>query len=176
MATEVEAKLRVGSLEPVAERLELLGAACEGEQLEIDHYLDDGSSSLTAADSALRVRCRPGDRVGPACITYKGRGGKGRFKEREEIEVAVADGGLALELLARLGYGTRVTVRKTRRTWRTGGCVVALDRVERLGDFVEIEGPDAEAIARVQRRLGLGDAAHIGDSYASMLAADGERS
>jgi adenylate cyclase class 2 len=175
MAVEIEAKLRVDSLQQVAKGLERLGASCEGELLEIDHYLDDGSLSLAADDSALRVRCRPGAGDGRISVAYKGRPRPGRFKEREEIEVPVAGGDSVFELFARLGYETRIIVKKTRQTWRACGCVVALDRVERLGHFVEIEGPDQEAIADVQRRLGLGDIAHIADSYASMLSAENEK-
>jgi len=38
-----------------------------------------------------------------------------------------------------------------------------------LGYFVEIEGPDDEKIADVQRNLGLSDLPHIQESYAYLM-------
>jgi len=38
-----------------------------------------------------------------------------------------------------------------------------------LGDFVEIEGPDEEKIATLQKSLGLTDLPHIAKSYAFLM-------
>ena len=60
-------------------------------------------------------------------------------------------------------------VDKKRRVWQLGDCEVALDELPLLGDFVEIEGPDEETIATVQKSLGLTDLPHITESYASLI-------
>jgi len=40
-----------------------------------------------------------------------------------------------------------------------------------IGKFVEIEGPDEQIIADVQRSLGLSDLPHIKKSYAGLITA-----
>ena len=57
-------------------------------------------------------------------------------------------------------------VEKKRRVWQLNKCEIALDELPLLGTFVEIEGPDSETIANVQKKLGLGNLPHIGKSYA----------
>jgi adenylate cyclase class IV len=44
-----------------------------------------------------------------------------------------------------------------------------------LGDFVEIEGPNNEEIADVQRSLGLAKLPHIEKSYAQLTREEQER-
>jgi hypothetical protein len=44
-----------------------------------------------------------------------------------------------------------------------------LDELPLLGSFVEIEGPDAESIANVQKKLGMSDLPHIVESYACLM-------
>lgn len=167
---EIEAKLKIDAISQLAKKLECLGAVCEGRQTEVDRYLDDAGGSLTAGDKALRIRRRP-DRVdAPAVITYKGPGGRGKFKRREEIEISVSDESSAARLLAGLGYRERITVEKLRETWLLDDCKVTLDEVKGLGDFMEIEGPDEDAVERMRCKLGLQKIAHISGSYASMLA------
>ena len=101
---------------------------------------------------------------------YKGAKEKSNYKKRQEIEIEVSDSESTQKLLLALGYKGKLTVEKKRRLWRLGGCEVALDRLNVLGDFVEIEGPDDEKISHVQKSLGLDDLPHIPKSYASMIA------
>ncbi|MHC4326327.1 MAG: CYTH domain-containing protein, partial [Planctomycetota bacterium] len=74
-----------------------------------------------------------------------------------------------------LGYEKVLVVEKKRRLWRLGRCAVALDRLELLGDFVEIEGPNNEDIADVQHKLGLTDLPHIEKSYAQLTKEESDR-
>ena len=54
--------------------------------------------------------------------------------------------------------------------WKVDGCEVCLDELPRLGTFVEVEGPDEDAITGVLEKLDLQNEPHITQSYASMLA------
>lgn len=169
MHTEIEAKLKVDSPQEVERKLGEAGAEFIGEQLQVDTYFDDADSSLKSGDQALRVRRQ---RTGPkekTFLTYKGPKQKDDFKKRQEIEIEVADGDSAEELLSELGYEKALVFEKRRKIWQLDDCVVCLDELPLLGIFVEIEGPDVERIADVQKKLGMSDLTHIVESYACLM-------
>jgi adenylate cyclase class IV len=71
-------------------------------------------------------------------------------------------------------------VRKRRLLWRVGPTRIHLDRVEGLGDFMDLEvvlqdgQPDAEGAARAEalmRELGLEQAPRIAGAYLDLLRA-----
>lgn len=169
MCFEIEAKLKVDSLQEIESRLERLGAEFVAEQLQSDIHFDDADATLTNADSCLRLRRQVAGAGTRFFLTYKGAKEKSNFKKRQEIEVEIKDADSAEKLLSMLGYEGKLSVEKKRRLWRLGGCEVALDRLKVLGDFVEIEGPDDDKIMEVQKRLGLANVPHIPKSYASMM-------
>lgn len=170
MFTEIEAKLKVDSLKEIESKLQKLGAVFVAEQVQSDIHFDDSSATLSNSDRCLRLRQQViGDNT-KYILTYKGAKEKSNYKKRQEIEVDVGSSESTLKLLSALGYEKRLTVEKKRRLWRLGGCEVALDRLEALGYFVEIEGPNDKEINNVQKALGLEDLQHIPKSYASMIA------
>jgi len=169
MSTEIEAKLKVDSLQEIAEKLDGLGAEFRQEQLQIDNYFDDANRALTKTDRCLRLRRLLVGKSERFFLTYKGAKEKNEFKKRQEIEIEVEDGNSAEKLLLLLGYNKALVFEKKRRIWRFGECEVALDELPLLGSFVEIEGPDGEKIADVQRNLGLSDLPPILESYASLM-------
>ncbi len=69
-----------------------------------------------------------------------------------------------------LGYRQAIVVEKTRNLWKLNRCLVALDKVKMLGNFVEIEGPDNNKIEKVKKLLGLENLNHIKLSYADLLS------
>jgi adenylate cyclase class 2 len=89
-------------------------------------------------------------------------------KRRQEIEVAIADGGRMRELLEALGYQVDLTYTKQRETWQIGEVEVALDTLV-FGHFCEVEGPEAE-IRDLSRALGLDEAQAEADGYPSLMA------
>jgi adenylate cyclase class 2 len=168
MRFEVEQKFRAGSLDQVTERLARMGAS-PGQPLEQeDSYLGHPCRDFAQTNEALRIR-----RVGGAnAITYKGPKREGPTKTREEIEVPFADGPDALDGLRRvfeaLGFRPVFVVRKVRTpyhlTEQGRPIEVALDVVEGLGSFVEVEtiadGEDdlpaaQRAVTDLARSLGL---------------------
>jgi len=168
--TEIEAKLKVDSLRQIVEKLVELGAEFLAEQLQTDCYFDDAQSTLKNSDKALRLRRQVTDNTENVLLTYKGPKVKDNFKKRQEIEIEIKDADSAEKLLLSLGYEKALVFEKKRRIWRVGNCIVALDELPLLGDFVEIEGPDDERIVDVQKSLGLANVPHIVESYADLVA------
>jgi adenylate cyclase class 2 len=169
MNIEIEAKLKVDSLQEIAEKLDGLGAEFEQEQLQTDCHFDDANGTLQKTDCCFRLRRQLVKKDERFFLTYKGAKEKSSFKKRQEIEIEVGDGDSVKELLSALGYENVLTIEKKRLTWHLRDCVVALDRLPLIGSFVEIEGPDEQKIADVQKRLGLAGLAHIKKSYAALI-------
>ncbi len=169
MCVEIEAKLKVDSLTDVEHKLKELGAEFIAEQSQIDIQFDDVNSSLITTDRCLRLRRQSaGDNV-RVFLTYKGAKEKSDFKKRQEIEIEIDSVEKTQRLLHALGYQEILVVEKKRRLWQLGKCEVALDQLPQLGHFVEIEGPDSETIAEVQKRLGLAHVPSIMKSYPQIV-------
>jgi adenylate cyclase class 2 len=167
---EIEAKLKVESHQRLVKKLAELGAEFLAEQVQTDYYFDDANRTLTATDKCLRVRRALIGRTERVLLTYKGPKEKHELKRRQEIEVEVQDRDSMEKLLSALGYEEVLAFEKKRRLWGLVDCEVALDELPLLGAFVELEGPDANKITDIQKRLGLGHLQHIPESYASLVA------
>ncbi|MHC4572395.1 MAG: class IV adenylate cyclase [Planctomycetota bacterium] len=170
MHTEIEAKLKLDSLQEVENRLAELKAEFLEERSQIDYYFDDVNRTLTKTDRCLRLRRQLTKEQEKVFLTYKGPKEKDQLKKRREIEIEVGNVDSTRKLLSALGYDQALVVEKKRRIYRLGGCVVALDELPLLGSFVEIEGSDDGKIVSVQKDLGLADLQHIPISYASLMA------
>ena len=171
MHIEIEAKIKVDSLEQVAAKLTGLGAEFRQEQLQTDYHFDDANMTLQKTDRCLRLRRQLVNESERFFLTYKGAKEKSSFKKRQEIEIEIVDGDSVRELLSALGYEKALVIEKRRRIWQLGDCVVALDELPLIGNFVEIEGPDEQKIADVQRTLGLSRLPHVEKSYAALIKA-----
>lgn len=177
---EVELKLRA---EPgLLARLQALGLRFGPSVVQDDVFLRHPARDFVARDEVLRVR-----REGHAWrLTYKGprQAGTGAAagKAREEIEVPVAAD--PRPLLLALGFTEGPAVHKRRRSADWDGVALALDEVEGLGTFLELEvvvegdgSKDhdvAAARAKVEaaaRRLGLDPARQERRAYVEMLRA-----
>jgi adenylate cyclase class 2 len=169
MYTEIEAKLKVDSLNEVEDRLKRLGAEFVAEQSQEDVLFDDSKKNMAKNDSCLRLRKQVVSGHEKYIVTFKGAKQKSSVKKRREIEIEVSNIDSAKEIFHALGYEEILTVQKQRSLWRLGNCEVALDKLELLGNFVEIEGPDEKVISDVQKSLGLDNLEHIPKSYAAMI-------
>jgi adenylate cyclase class 2 len=167
--TEIEAKLKVDSIEQVEDTLRVLGAEFVAEQVQSDYHFDDERGTLAKADKCLRLRRQAAGGQEKYFLTYKGPKEKSNLKKRQEVEVEVSDGESVRKLLELLGYTGAMVVQKKRRLWRVGSCEVALDKLDLLGEFVEIEGDDEKQIEAVQEMLGLSGLQHIPKSYAGLI-------
>ena len=170
MCTEIDAKLKVDSHKEVIKKLAELGAEFLQEQLQMDCYFDDANRTLTKTDRCLRLRRLLTDQKEKFFLTYKGAKEEHRLKKRQEIELGIEDATSAQKLFSELGYKQVLVIEKKRSIWRLGGCEISLDELPMLGSFVEIEGPEEEKIAEVQKDLGLAHLPHIVETYACLMA------
>ena len=170
MDIEIEAKLKVDSIDEVAVKLQKFGAEFRHRLAQTDYYFDDAENSLTQADSCLRLRRELTGETEKIILTFKGPKEKIRLKKRQEIEFRLENADAACKLLNALGYQARLVFEKNRRIWQLDDCEIALDELPLLGQFVEIEGPDEQKIANVQAKLDLVHLPHIGKSYAALMA------
>ncbi len=169
MRSEIEAKLKVDSLEAVERSLVRCGASFLRETVQTDRYYDTAGRDLTHTDKALRLRADSKGGRERFILAYKGPKEQDDYKKRVELETEVSDAEALELLLGELGYVKALAFNKRRRLWQLQGCEVALDELPLLGAFVEIEGPDSGTIAKVQASLGLSDSPHIMASYACMI-------
>jgi len=134
LAREVEVKARVEDRE-LARKIEAIGGRFVREVAQEDLYFRHPCRDLRERDEALRLR-REGKNY---TLTFKGRRvGKGA-KMRAELEVRVGDFDEAVALLERLGFEKAFVIKKRRREFALDEAIIALDSVEGLGEFVEIE-------------------------------------
>lgn len=165
---EIEAKLK---LSPEALRaLEARLGAPESVERQEDRYF------RTPDGTALRVR-REGER---AFVTLKRAfSNVDGLRAREEYEPGVepSETGLWETIFEALGFPKGLVVSKRRATYRPEpGLVVAIDHVDELGDFVEVEilaDDAATALARLGEalgRLGLAELPRESRSYRELLA------
>jgi len=161
MAQEIEAKFSVESLSPFQSALAHAGAEFLGAVIETDAYYDTPEAALLSSDRGLRVRTfceleRGTDLETGPLLTFKGpMQPTGRLKVRSEMQTRVADPEALDAILEALGVSISMRVQKRRRSYRMGACRVELDELPLLGCFVEIEGPNEQAIDAVCRQLGL---------------------
>jgi adenylate cyclase class 2 len=168
MCVEIEAKLKIDSLQEVENKLRQLGAEFLAEQMQTDYHFDDANGTLTKTDRCLRLRLQRSDENEQFFLTFKGPKEKSNFKKRHEIQIEIEDADSMRKLLTALGYEMALSVEKKRCLWKYGECEIALDELPLLGSFVEIEGPSDEEITKVQEILGLAGLSHIPKSYAHL--------
>ncbi len=169
MSNEIEAKIKVPALGPVADALKTLGAEFLHDIRQVDTYFMDLHKLLHKNDCGLRIRREFTESRHTACITFKGARGKGKYKTRPEYETGVTDAATMEKIFESLGYTKRLTLEKKRGMWRLNGCDVCLDELPRLGCFVEVEGPDESTISATLEKLNLQDQPHISHGYAWMM-------
>lgn len=162
---EIEAKFPVRSLEGMHRKLEQAGAVLEAPRVhEVNLRFDTPDGLLTRERRVLRLR-----RDTRAVLTYKGAAQTGQeVSVRQEIEVEVSDFESARHLLEALGYRVSILYEKYRTTYQLGGAHVVLDEMP-FGNFVEIEGENAEQIHQIARLLCLRWEARVAESYLGLF-------
>ena len=169
---EVETKIAVSNLPEIAVRLISLGAKYLGGSSQRDTYLNAPHCDYAKTDEALRVR----ETESAIEITYKGpKNQESGLKARKEITLSVESAEDAIALLTATGFFVSARVRKERNEYQYGGSTIALDHVEGLGTYIEIEvltDTDISAankrIESVKKELKIsGD--HIPASYLELL-------
>lgn len=188
---EIEIKLRVSDAPAARRRLRRLKAQPLGRIYEQNTLFDTPENTLGRSGRLLRVRHvrrtdrgaaraasrgRRGSKLAAGVLTFKAPAEGGRYKARQEIEVAIAPADRAERILERLGYRPWFRYEKYRTTFRLPGLPqlsVELDETP-IGVFFELEGPK-DAIDRGARRLGYGPEDYLNVSYYELFLQARER-
>jgi adenylate cyclase class 2 len=165
---EVEVKARAP--EDIAEKIAALGAVLLVVENHQDLYFNSPLRDFIVSDEALRIRIKEGG----ARLTYKGPKLDQTTKSRLERTVKIDDAQQMEQILSSLGFVLSAQVRKRRSKYSYDGVVLAIDEVEGLGRFVEVEA-EGEGDYEAQRqkvlstlsRLGLHES--IRSSYLQLL-------
>ena len=112
MSYEIEAKIKVDALGPIADKLEQLGAMFLHNVQQSDTYFMDAAGQLRENDCALRVRRQIIDDESSALITFKGPRANGKFKNRTEHEIGVANAEIGVKIFESLGITKKSRSRK----------------------------------------------------------------
>jgi adenylate cyclase class 2 len=165
---EVEVKARCDS--KVVDKILAMGAVLKGTEHHHDIYFNSPSRDFRRTDEALRIRIKEEG----ARLTYKGPKLDMRTKSRLELTVKLDDPTAMEKILAELGFRPSGEVRKRRTKYTLGEITFALDDVEGLGSFLEIEAlaenewaDEQERVLEILRLLGQGES--IRKSYLELL-------
>lgn len=168
---EVEVKFYLSNLPAFEQRLKMAGAELIAPRVhELNLRYDTPDDALTRAHRVLRLR-----QDQRAIMTYKGPAEPGQpVSVRQEIEIEVSNFTSAAHLLEALGYQVMIMYEKQRTSYDLLNVRVTLDELP-FGDFVEIEGPDAESIQAAAKVVDLDWNARSVESYLSLFTALKER-
>ena len=173
MPRNIEIKARVEQPEAVLERARAL-ADGPAELLEQD------DSFFAVPHGRLKLRAQAG---GPAELIHYERPDAEQARASDYVRVPVPDPDAMRAALAR-ALGAAGRVRKRRWLLRVGATRIHLDRVEGLGDFIELEvvlregQSDAEGAAvaeALMQALGLAQAPRVAPAYVDLLSGPGRR-
>lgn len=171
MTIETEVKVEVTDLDGLRLLLGPLQPVLLSPRHFEDNYLFDFPDvRIRTQGCLLRVRLTNDGAV----LTYKGASRPGGpFKSREELETALKDGRVAMEILSNIGLQVWFRYQKYREEYAirvengTAGEVhLALDETP-VGSYAELEGAE-ESIRRLASRLGFSESQLLRDSYYSL--------
>ena len=177
---EVEIKLPVKDKDSLENKLTAMGFVKGKLVRESDIYFNSENYDLRERDSALRIRtCEDAENESVVTtITYKGPKLDDVSMTRKEVETEVSDASAFLEIFKGMGFYPLAPVRKLRQYYHMGEMTACVDRVEHLGDFLELEvlvSKEEERelalqqIEDVLKELGHDKAETTRTSYLSML-------
>ncbi|MEM3525932.1 MAG: class IV adenylate cyclase [Candidatus Jordarchaeaceae archaeon] len=134
---EVEVKCRINSPEETVEKLvKRVNAKMVKTIFQKDFYLQHPSRDFKETDEAVRIR----DSNEGVQLTYKGPRIDTLSKTREELCVHVDSFETTLKIFERIGFFPIARVVKSRIIFQIEGNITAsIDKVQDLGDFIELE-------------------------------------
>ncbi len=152
---EVEVKAR--SHPDTLQRIKALGAALSATEHHRDIYFNSPMHDFGQSDEALRIRIKDEG----ARLTYKGPKLDSETKSRKELTVKIDDPEAMKQILLSLGFAPSGEVVKRRIKYTLGEAVIAMDDVEGLGEFLEVEIAGGQDWS-IQRRKVLDILAELG--------------
>ncbi len=138
---EVEAKAHVNDFNSIIEKLKEIGAKKVMTEHQKDTYFNNLEyRDFEKSDEALRIRNTTiNNEESEIILTYKGPKLDNVSKTRKEIEVNVEDFKNTGLILESLGFKPAADVEKERTSYSFHEFTISLDKVHKVGNFVEIE-------------------------------------
>ena len=171
---EVETKLKIDHIEHIEDRIKKLKVEYKGEKTEIDLYFDHSDIQILSGGGAFRVR----DADGKYRLTYKGPKKDNETTSRPEFEIRIESAMEMIKILDELGFYDIFEVKKLRKTYLLKDLIITLDKVDELGEFIEVEGKASndedfkkkkDEIFKLLKKLGLSTEEISQRSYLEML-------
>lgn len=131
----IEVEVKALAKKDTAEKVVDLGATLLCIENHHDLYFNSPSHDFGVSDEALRIRIKDEG----ARLTYKGPKLDSETKSRKEMTVQIDDPQEMQRILAALGFVLSAEVSKIRTKYSYGDVTIALDEVEDLGSFLEVE-------------------------------------
>jgi len=136
---EIEIKVNLENVKPLLDFLES-DAVFQSEKRQIDEYfspINDDFLAVRPVEKWLRLR----DANGQYSLNYKNWyfDAEGKSNHCDEFETRIEEFEPVKKMLSALNFKSIVIVDKLRKTWTYQDYEIAIDAVENLGDFVEIE-------------------------------------
>ena len=162
---ELEIKFFTENLEALEKRaLELGAVLVQPRSHEYNLRFDTRNGELSEAMSVLRLRQDSGIH-----LTFKGPSKTlGGVLARKEIEFEVSDFKAAQKFIEALGFRSKFVYEKYRTTYEIDEVKITLDEMP-YGNFVEIEGPDAESIQSMSEQLNFDWDERLPESYIGLF-------
>ena len=136
---EVEVKAHVSDFKEIKIKLSQIGAKKIKFEHQKDIYFNAPHKDFAQTDEALRIREIPQKDGSEFILTYKGAKLDDSSKTRREIEVKVDNMENTTSLLENLDFKPVQTIKKDRLIYSYDDCIITLDKVYDVGNFVEIE-------------------------------------
>lgn len=134
---EIEIKAKVKNLVNLRKKILALGAKKITNKYQLDVYLSPPHKSFFKTRYYLRVRQDLINKTNS--FDYHVLKGSGGYGTSEENEVNVADGKTLLKILKMLDFTEICRIDKKREVFKYQDFEIVLDRVKKLGDFIEVE-------------------------------------
>ena len=161
MRYEVEQKYRIQNPAFFRKKLKTLGAKKISSGAEYNEFY----AHPLLAKKLFKIRLRRTAKK--STLTLKGARLPSSFTKRLELETPV-DFPTAQAILKFLDFQRGFSYTKKREEYRSGTCLITLDKLPKLGWFLEIEGAESQ-IRKIEKRLGLKAKDREMKSYFEML-------
>ena len=136
---EIEIKAKIDDKNDALNKIKSLGASYSHSEEQEDIYFNAPDKDYRETDEALRIRLVPIDGEVKKILTYIGPKIDSKSKTRKEIEVEVTDLDKMTDILIALGFKPSAIVSKVRRIFYYDEFTITLDKLEKIGYFMEIE-------------------------------------
>jgi len=152
---EVEIKAKIEDNIAAYEKIKEIGGVYSHSEKQHDIYFNGENKDFKESDEALRIREVPDGEDLKRILTYKGPKLDTETKTRKEIEVTVDNTENLIEILVNIGFRPSAIVNKMRRIFTYEDYTITVDKLNKLGYFIEIEYVTSEEsdIDEIQKNI-----------------------